>query len=185
MNESSQPACGFIVPVESRLIFGRSGGLAATVIPPLQINLRQTTSLQFASLRIDSRMTNPSADPARIGLLVSRDLFFTSKVTGTASALGLVVQTVPGIPQVVERLKAGGSTCACVFLDLGIADLDIAGLMAQLPAEHRPKVVAFGSHVATARLEAAAAAGCDEVLPRSRFSSALPQLLQQYLSEGG
>lgn len=127
-------------------------------------------------------MTSTTTENRSLGLLVSRDLFFTSKVTGTAAALGLVVQTVPGLPQLLDKLEKSGSTCACIFLDLAMNDLDVADLMSKLPDGPRPKVVAFGSHVATARLEAAADAGCDEVLPRSRFSASLPELLQKYLS---
>lgn len=127
-------------------------------------------------------MTELSAESDCIGFLLSRDLFFTSKVTGTAAALGLVVQTVAGLPQLLEKLAARGSACACIFLDLAMNDLDVADLISRLPAGQRPKLVAFGSHVATARLEAATAAGCDEVMPRSRFSATLPELLQQYLS---
>jgi len=41
--------------------------------------------------------------------------------------------------------------------------------------------VAYGSHVDKARLDAARAAGCDEVLPRSKFSAELPDLLRRYL----
>jgi len=41
-------------------------------------------------------------------------------------------------------------------------------------------VIAFGSHVDKARLDEARAAGCDEVMPRSRFSSELPALLRRY-----
>jgi hypothetical protein len=53
--------------------------------------------------------------------------------------------------------------------------------MSVLPAETRPKVIAFGAHVQTGLLEAARAAGCDEVLPRSRFSAQLPELLKESL----
>lgn len=127
-------------------------------------------------------MADASPENRTLGYLVSRDLFFTSKVTGTAAALGYVVQTVPGTPQLVDRLNSSGPQCVCVFLDLAMNDLDIADLMSKLPTGSRPKVVAFGSHVATARLEAAAAAGCDEVMPRSKFSGSLPELLQQYLT---
>lgn len=128
-------------------------------------------------------MTEKPGEQA-IGLLLSRDLFFTSKVTGTAGALGLKVQTVLGIPQLLEKLESSDSQCRCVFLDLALNDLNVADLMSQLPAGTRPKVVAFGSHVATARLEGAEAAGCDEVMPRSRFSATLPELLTKYLSPG-
>jgi hypothetical protein len=39
------------------------------------------------------------------------------------------------------------------------------------------RTIAYGSHVDTAVLDAARAAGCDEVLPRSAFFSHLPTLL--------
>ena len=39
-----------------------------------------------------------------------------------------------------------------------------------------------GSHVDKVRLNQARAAGCDEVLPRSKFSAELPDLLLRYLA---
>jgi CheY-like chemotaxis protein len=116
-------------------------------------------------------------------LLVSRDLFFTSKVTGTAGMLNFDVQVVGDALTAAERIAA--EPFACVFLDLADAGLDLAGFFAHLPAEKRPPVVAFGSHVATARLQAAREAGCDDVLPRSRFSAGLPELLEKYCGGTG
>jgi hypothetical protein len=68
-----------------------------------------------------------------------------------------------------------------VFVDLAEPDLPLAALIADLPVDARPVVIAFGSHVATARLQTARDAGCDEVLPRSRFSAELPELLRKHL----
>jgi CheY-like chemotaxis protein len=117
-------------------------------------------------------------DVLRPALLVSRDLFFTSKVTGTAEMLGFEIQVVGDARAAAEHVAA--ESCACVFIDLADPGLDVADFFARLPADRRPPVVAFGSHVATARLQAARDAGCDDVLPRSRFSSGLPDLLQKY-----
>ena len=116
-------------------------------------------------------------------LLVSRDLFFTSKVTGTADMLGFEVQVVGDADGALARIAA--EPFACVFLDLADAGLDVAGFFARLPAGRRPSVVAFGSHVATARLQAARDAGCDDVLPRSRFSASLPDLLKKHCGGAG
>ena len=70
----------------------------------------------------------------------------------------------------------------CVFIDLGVPDLDITAAVAQLrSAAEAVPTVAYGSHVDKDRLDAARAAGCDEVLPRSRFSSELPAWLRRYL----
>lgn len=112
------------------------------------------------------------------GLLISRDLFFTSKVTGTAAALGINLQVV-GDAAAAARL-AGEEHCRCVFIDLADAGLDVSAFFRELRAERELTVVAFGSHVATARLQEARDAGCTEVMPRSRFSSSLPELLKQY-----
>ena len=42
-------------------------------------------------------------------------------------------------------------------------------------------MIAFGSHVATDRLDEARTAGCDDVMPRSRFSGQLPDILRATL----
>jgi hypothetical protein len=43
-------------------------------------------------------------------------------------------------------------------------------------------VVAYGSHVDTATLRAAREAGCDVVLPRSKFVEELPTALPTWLA---
>ncbi len=43
--------------------------------------------------------------------------------------------------------------------------------------------LAFGSHVDTQALADASAAGCDPVMPRSRFSNELPALIRRYFGE--
>jgi hypothetical protein len=46
-----------------------------------------------------------------------------------------------------------------------------------------PRVIAYGSHVEAATLHAAREAGCDLVLPRSRFVEELPVSLGAWLGE--
>jgi CheY-like chemotaxis protein len=121
-------------------------------------------------------MTLPADTPT--ALLISRDLFFTSKITGTAEALGTRVEVVADADAAARRVESEGFRC--VFVDLADTGLDVAGFFASLSPENRPPVIAFGSHVATARLQAARDAGCDEVMPRSRFSTSLPELLKKY-----
>lgn len=117
--------------------------------------------------------------PLPTALFIGRDLFFASKVTGTAKALGLRVEVVGDAAQAIERLQQ--APCRCLFVDLANDALNLAALMDNLPEEQRPTVIAFGAHVATASLEAARAAGCDDVMPRSKFSSMLPDILRKYL----
>lgn len=65
---------------------------------------------------------------------------------------------------------------AAVEADLVLVDVGRPGVLDVLPAlAARTRVVAFGSHVDTEVLDAARAAGCAEVLPRSRFFTRLPE----------
>ena len=115
------------------------------------------------------------------GLLLCDDLIFTSKVTGTAKALGLAVQAARSPAALVEA--AHKIAPSCVILDLDLAGLDVPALLRQLaevcPA--MPRVVGYGSHVEAARLRAAREAGCDPVWPRSKFVADLPQALPGWL----
>ncbi len=117
---------------------------------------------------------------SKIGLLICSDLFFTSKVTGTAQALGLRVDAVDDLAAATERLQNG--EVKFVLLDLAALRTSVAELLAVMPTSARVPIVAFGSHVNVEQLEAAHNAGA-EVLPRSQFSATLPDLLRR-MSEG-
>ena len=116
---------------------------------------------------------------SKLGLLISPDLFFTSKVTGTAQALGLRVDSVDDIATATLRLQAGD--IGCVLLDLANPQVSVADLLVAMPESARVPIIAFGSHVNVELLESARAAGA-EVMPRSQFSVTLPQILRGYLS---
>lgn len=126
-------------------------------------------------------MTVPTHDGSA-GLLLSRDLIFTTKITSTARELGYRIVTA-GNPALASSLIVQ-STPRAVFVDLSAGDLvspsAILALRALAPGV---PFVAFGSHVDTAALTAASTAGCDPVLPRSRFSAQLPALIELYLGK--
>ena len=103
---------------------------------------------------------------------------FLSKVTGTARSLGVQVEATS---LSLGLIKAATGGYACIFLDLGLQPFTVADLTRVLPEESPPPVIAFGSHVDTARLEEARQAGCREVVPRSYFNSHLPEILAKYL----
>lgn len=117
--------------------------------------------------------------PTPDALMISRDLFFSSKVTGTAAELGFRIVVEANASLAVS--KSAAATYRCIILDLSSPDLSVSDVLAALPAINRPTVIAFGPHVETARLEQARAAGCDEVLPRSKFSATLPAILTRVL----
>jgi CheY-like chemotaxis protein len=125
----------------------------------------------------------PSSPPdaAAPAILLSRDLIFTSKVTGTARMLGHRVLVVGDVASATAMI--GQWQPRVVFVDLAAGDLvQPAALVAlrNLAAPGTP-FVAFGAHVDTEALATARALGCDPVLPRSRFSAELPELIGRYL----
>jgi hypothetical protein len=142
------------------------------------------TSTDSSKSKVAIRLSEvPSSDHRPVtsidGLLLSRDLMFVSKITGAAAAMGWrieVIGTVDGL-----AIHAGHIAPRAVFLDLNWPELDPNVVIQQLPSNPRPVLIAFGSHVDTARLNQASSAGCDEVLPRSKFSATLPELLTRVL----
>ena len=123
---------------------------------------------------------NPPPDgPA--GLLLSRDLIFTSKVTGTARELGrrvMVAGTVALASSMIEQWRP-----RLVLVDLTAGDLAAVPALVAFRKLAGPGTtfLAFGPHVESDALAAAAAAGCDPVLPRSKFAATLPDLIRTYL----
>lgn len=112
------------------------------------------------------------------GLLLSRDLIFTSKVTGTAQALGHKVIVAGNVALASAMLEQW--TPVIVFADLGAGDLVAPANLARFREQMGEGVtfLAFGSHVDVEALAAARDAGCDPVLPRSKFTQILPELIR-------
>jgi hypothetical protein len=59
--------------------------------------------------------------------------------------------------------------------------LKVEEIIGALPTTDRPVVIAFGAHVQADRLRSAREAGCDEVMPRSKFSATLPEILIRHV----
>jgi hypothetical protein len=113
--------------------------------------------------------------------LLCDDLIFASRITGTARSLGFDVMQAGSVTRLQELVTA--TPPGCVIMDLSIAG-DIHELMAWLKSNCTPppRVVGYGSHVDVATLSAARAAGCDPVLPRSKFVEVLPAELPRWLN---
>jgi CheY-like chemotaxis protein len=124
----------------------------------------------------------PDEPAAAAGLLLSDDLLFTSRVTATARAHGLAIRVVRSGSALLETARQ--QRPRCVLLDLGQAGPVVAELVRGLRSGPGPTmlVVAYGSHVDTATLRAAREAGCDVVLPRSKFVDELPRALPDWLA---
>jgi CheY-like chemotaxis protein len=117
-----------------------------------------------------------------LGLLLCDDLIFTSRLTGTARALGLTIRAARSADALLDL--AGSEAPTCVVLDLHNPGLDLPDLLRRLAevCPVPPRVVAYGSHVETAVLKAARAAGCDSVMPRSQFVEELPSALPAWFT---
>lgn len=116
------------------------------------------------------------------GLLLSDDLLFISRITGEARALGLTIKAARSADVLLGLARQ--ETPVCVLVDLANPGLVLPDLLRQLDELGRPRVVAYGSHVDTATLRAARDAGCDPVLPRSKFVEELPTALPQWFAPG-
>jgi CheY-like chemotaxis protein len=127
-------------------------------------------------------MTQPSEKPAPAGLLLSDDLIFTSRITGTARALGLELRQARSPEALLELARQAPPPG--VLIDLGYPGLALEDLIARLAqaCPIMPRIIAYGSHVDIASLKAARAAGCDPVLPRSKFVEDLAKELPKWLA---
>jgi CheY-like chemotaxis protein len=125
-------------------------------------------------------MSEPSA---AVGLLLSDDLLFTSRIRGTAEALGLTVRTARTAAELLRL--AADEPPRCVLLDLqnpGLVIEDVVrAFKTRAPA---PRVIGYGSHVDTATLKRAREAGCDVVWPRSKFVEELAAALPGWFADG-
>lgn len=116
------------------------------------------------------------------GLVLCDDLIFFSRVAGAARAAGLVVRQTRTAAECLAQARArppGG-----VIVDLQNPGLELpaflAGLRAACPV--MPRVTAYGSHVEAEVLRAARQAGCDRVMPRSRFAEELEREVAAWLA---
>src|SRR3974377_1186852 len=120
-----------------------------------------------------------------IGFLLSDDLMFTSRITGTARDLGLTIKPARSA-EILEEL-AQQQAPRCVIVDLAHPGLNLIDLIGRLRATCgiMPRIVAYGSHVDAAGLQAAREAGCEVVLPRSAFVAELPRKLPEWMGTEG
>lgn len=113
-----------------------------------------------------------------IGIYLTSDLFFSSRVTSLARQQGWPLELAPSVD--AARGKAEGGDLVLLIIDLG----KFAAQIPELLSELRPRfpdlhVVAYGPHVDEAALQAARQAGCDEVLSQGQFNQMAGAILQR------
>jgi DNA-binding NarL/FixJ family response regulator len=110
-------------------------------------------------------------------LLVSADLMMSSQFQAAAARQRATATTALTPDAALD--KATQLKPRLVILDLAMIQLNPAEVVPQLRALPAPpdQIVAFAPHVHEARLAAALAAGCDQVMSRGQFSRQLDELL--------
>lgn len=119
-------------------------------------------------------------------LAVVDDLFFLAKLQETARQMGVELATVRAADFRLESVRA--QRPALAIFDLNARSADAVELVRQLKADGELSeipVLGFLSHVQVDLQRAAEQAGCEQVLPRSKFTANLPALLQQFATTGG
>jgi PleD family two-component response regulator len=113
-------------------------------------------------------------------LAVLDDLMFTSKIRTTASQLGVTVTFARSAEGALAEMRK--TAPALVILDLNnprTQPLAIVGAMKADASLASIPTLGYASHVQTDVIEAARAAGVQDVLARSAFTQQLPSILQR------
>ena len=106
------------------------------------------------------------------------DLFFKSKIRGTAEALDVTVnfpRHADGVGEVIQR-----NPTDLIICDLHSEKFDLLSLARMLKADNATReipLIGFFSHVQTELQRAAEDAGFDRVMPRSLFTKNLAAIL--------
>ena len=109
-----------------------------------------------------------------IVLALVDDIFFQARISATAKQVGVELKMFGVADTLVAAANAGGDL---IVIDLN-ARADAIGALNQLrEAGNQTPVIAFLSHVQTELAERAIAAGCTEVMPRSKFTQDLAAIL--------
>jgi len=114
----------------------------------------------------------------RTVIAVVDDLFFASKIRGTAEQLGVPASFPRAIDVLMEA--ALRDQPALIICDLHATRIDPIELAKQLKADQRLRqipLLGFFSHVQTELERQAKQAGFDRVIARSVFTKHLPEIL--------
>ncbi len=111
------------------------------------------------------------------GLLLCSDFFFISKITSTGSALDYPIKSISTAQQLTDQMA--NPDVNTLFVDLDSVKISPAQIVALVIPREKVKILGFGSHVNTAALKAANEAGFDAIMPRSKLSTNLPQIIEQ------
>lgn len=107
------------------------------------------------------------------------DLFFQMKLAETAKHLGLEVKVASNADSLLQLLEPPPQL---VIVDLNARSRPLAAVQLLRSAQPQLRVIGFLSHVQTGLAEQAKSAGFSEIMPRSKFSMNLPEILASALA---
>jgi DNA-binding NarL/FixJ family response regulator len=110
------------------------------------------------------------------------DLFFQMKLAETAKLLALEVKVASTAESLLQLLDPPPEL---VIVDLNARSQPLAAVQQLRSVQPRLRVIGFLSHVQTDLARQAQAAGLDEVMPRSKFSINLPDILASAMAKNG
>ena len=107
------------------------------------------------------------------------DLIFASKIKATAENVGAEVRFAKSLATVLTQAEERLPDCVMVDLQgVKCEPFALARAFKTSATLKQVKLIGFFSHVQTALMHEAQAAGYDQVLPRSAFTKRLPEILQ-------
>jgi CheY-like chemotaxis protein len=121
----------------------------------------------------------------RLVIAVVDDLFFASKIRGTAEQLGVAVKFARTADALAEAARR--DLPSLIICDLHSQKVDPNELAKLLKADEQLRsipLVGFFSHVQTELQREAEQAGFDQVLPRSAFTKHLSEILGGKKADG-
>ena len=121
----------------------------------------------------------------RTVIAVVDDLFFASKIRGTAEQLGVAVKFARTADALAEAARR--ELPALIICDLHSQKVDPNELAKQLKADEQLRsipLLGFFSHVQTELQREAERAGFNQVLPRSAFTKHLSEILKGEKADG-
>jgi CheY-like chemotaxis protein len=111
-------------------------------------------------------------------IAVVDDLFFASKIRGTAEALGVSASFARNADMMLQAARRDPPSL--IICDLHSQRIDPLALARQLKADEQLRsipLLGFFSHVQSELQRQASAAGFDQVIPRSAFAKNLGEIL--------
>ena len=107
------------------------------------------------------------------------DLFFWTKIEAAARHAGVSVEQATSAAQIQRSLNLAVPGLIIIDLNSVVCEpLETIRKIRSQPDLKTVFLVGFLSHVQTELGRAALEAGCDRVMPRSRFSATLPDILR-------